>query len=163
MSVIVFKSTQKRCNPYAAFTEEDGTKHHKIPPHLYEELPEPPAPEGYDANPNLWYRTEQDEAPYVTYTPKPQEQVNEILIAVYESALDAHLDAVAKQYRYRDRFSFALRSAYPNKWRAQGQKFGEWMDTCNDQAYTLLDAVAAGGPRPTVAEFIASLPVFSPV
>jgi hypothetical protein len=82
------------------------------------------------------------------------------IIAQYESALDAHLDAVAKADRWRDRFTFALRAGFPNPWQAKAEAFGTWMDECNAQAYKLLNAVKAGtSALPSVDEFIASLPV----
>ena len=90
-------------------------------------------------------------------TPPTTEQ----LIAEYEAALDAHLDAVAQQHRYRDRVTFALRAGYPNPWQSAGAAFGSWMDSCNAQAYALLESVLAGGAElPTKAAFIASLPPF---
>jgi hypothetical protein len=93
-------------------------------------------------------------APVVTPT---QEQI----IAQYETALDAHLDAVAQQYRYRDRVTFAMRAGYPGPWQSDGAKFGTWMDTCNAQAYALLESVLAGEVGlPSKEDFIASLPVF---
>jgi hypothetical protein len=84
-------------------------------------------------------------------------------IVKYESALDAHLDAVAKQYRYDTRFTFALRAAYPGPWQAEGIAFAQWMDACNIQAFTLLQQVLAGqAALPSLADFIASLPEFKP-
>ena len=85
----------------------------------------------------------------------------EQLIAEYEAALDAHLDAVAKQHRWRDRVTFALRAGFPNPWREQGTKFGTWMDDCNQQAYALLASVLAGqAEMPSKEAFIANLPEF---
>jgi hypothetical protein len=84
-------------------------------------------------------------------------------IAKYEAALDAQLDAVARRYRYDNRFTFALRAAYPGPWRADGIAFAQWMDACNVQAFTLLQEVMAGqAVLPSLADFIASLPEFQP-
>lgn len=85
----------------------------------------------------------------------------EQLIASYESALDAHLDAVAQQHRYRDRVTFAMRAGYPGPWQSEGAKFGTWMDTCNAQAYALLQSVLDGETElPSKDDFVASLPPF---
>lgn len=84
-------------------------------------------------------------------------------IARYEAALDAHLDAVARQYRYDNRFTFALRAAYPGPWQAEGSAFAQWMDACNAQSFALLQQVLAGEAElPSLADFIAALPEFSP-
>lgn len=83
------------------------------------------------------------------------------LIALYESALDAHLDAVAKSYRYADRTRLALRAGYPNQHQALATAFGTWMDTCNDIAKQRYQDVKAGTTSlPTLEEFLALLPAF---
>lgn len=83
-------------------------------------------------------------------------------IARYEAALDAHLDAVARQHRYDNRFTFALRAGFAGPYQAEGAAFALWMDTCNYQAFQLLESVLAGESSiPSSAEeFIAMLPVF---
>ena len=81
------------------------------------------------------------------------------VIRQYEMALDAHLDAVAQSHRYDNRFTFAMRAGYPGPWQADGIAFGTWMDTCNEQAFTLLQNVLAGTAElPTIEDFIAALP-----
>lgn len=93
--------------------------------------------------------------------PAPPEPSPEDTIARYETALDAHLDAVAQFHRYRDRVTFALRAGYPGPWQAEGIAFGTWMDTCNQQALSLLNDVVAGrATLPTIQAFIADLPTF---
>lgn len=83
------------------------------------------------------------------------------LVAHYEAALDAHLDAVAQSYRYADRTRLALRAAYPNQHQALATAFGTWMDTCNDIAKQRYHAVKAGtSSLPTLEDFIAMLPPF---
>lgn len=96
--------------------------------------------------------------PYVAPEIRPSpEQV----IAQYESALNEHLDSVARQHRYDDRFTFALRSGYTGPYQADGKAFGTWMDTCNAQAYKLLEDVQAGRTTmPSIEDFIAGLPPF---
>lgn len=84
------------------------------------------------------------------------------VVAEYERALDAHLDAVAKSHRFPSgRHALALRAGYQNYWQALGTAFGTWMDQCNVQAATLLQSVLAGqAQKPTLEAFIADLPVF---
>lgn len=83
------------------------------------------------------------------------------LIKQYESALDAHLDGVARQHRYDDRKSFALRAGYVGPYQSEGIAFAQWMDNCNVQAYALLGEVLDGTTSmPTIQAFIATLPVF---
>lgn len=83
------------------------------------------------------------------------------LVAQYESALDAHLDAVAQSYRYADRTRLALRAGYPNQHQALATAFGTWMDTCNDLAKQRYQEVKAGiATLPTLDEFLALLPAF---
>lgn len=87
--------------------------------------------------------------------PPTQAQV----IAQYEAALDAHLDSVAKQHRYNDRFTFALRAGYHGPYHDEGVAFAQWMDNCNAQAYATLQAVLAGqAAMPSVEDFIGGLP-----
>lgn len=84
-------------------------------------------------------------------------------IARYEAALDAHLDSVARQYRYDNRFTFALRAAYAGPWQSEGIAFAQWMDTCNAQSFALLQDVLAGqAALPSLADFIDDLPEFAP-
>lgn len=82
-------------------------------------------------------------------------------IAQYESALDEHLDSVARLHRYDTRFTFALRAGFPGPYHDEAVAFATWMDACNVQAFTLLSEVQAGtATMPTIEVFIASLPGF---
>jgi hypothetical protein len=72
--MFIFKDSLKRANPFAPYTSPDGTRYPKIPQELLTEIPEPPAPEDYSEE--TYYRTEQDDAPYVIYTRKSQEQID---------------------------------------------------------------------------------------
>ena len=95
------------------------------------------------------------------YLADPAAPTPQAIIAMYEGALDGHLDAIAQQYRYRDRVTFALRAGYPGPYQVEGAAFGAWMDACNQQAYALLASVQRGDVEmPTIDEFIASLPEF---
>jgi hypothetical protein len=89
--MVVFKSNQKRANPYAAYTDEAGTKYTRIPAELLEEIAEPAAPGDYSDD--TYYRTEQDDAPYVIYTRKSDEQINE----AHNTKVWQQIDAVEKQ------------------------------------------------------------------
>ena len=93
-------------------------------------------------------------ADYVPPAPTP------LTGADFEAALDAHLDAVAKARRYTSRFTCALRAGYDGPFRAEGQAFASWMDTCNATAYALMAEVQAGTrPLPaTTQELIDTLP-----
>ena len=96
------------------------------------------------------------------FKPVSQPSTQAKIIAEYEAALDAYLDAVAQQHRYRDRVTFAMRAGYAGPWQSEGVKFGTWMDTCNAQAYALLESVLAGEAElPSKEDFIASLPEFA--
>ena len=74
--MFIFKSNQRRANPYAAYETEDGTRYPRIPAELLEEIPDPQPPEDYSDE--TYYRTEQDEAPYVVYTKKSDEQLAQV-------------------------------------------------------------------------------------
>jgi len=101
-----------------------------------------------------------DGVPYLA-DPAPVVLTQEQEIAKYEAALDAHLDSVAQQHRYRDRVTFSLRAGYPGPYQAEGIAFAQWMDACNVQAFTLLGKVLAHTAQlPTIEDFIAGLPVF---
>lgn len=97
----------------------------------------------------------------VVVEPEVIAETTEQIIARYEAALDSKLDSVARMYRYDNRFTFALRAAYAGPWHDEAVTFATWMDTCNAQAYTLLQNVIAGNEEiPTIEVFIAGLPEF---
>ena len=68
--------TQKRVNPYATYRDSEGTTYPRMPANLYTEIPDPTPPEDYTDE--TYYRTEQDEAPYVIYTKKSADQLNQL-------------------------------------------------------------------------------------
>lgn len=85
----------------------------------------------------------------------------EYVIKTYEAALDAHLNSVARQHRYDNRFTFALRAGYFGPYQAEAIAFAQWMDDCNVQAFARMSRVLAGlEPMPTIEALIAELPVF---
>ena len=66
--------TNRRVNPFATYRDSEGTTYPRMPTHLYTEIPDPTPPEDYTDE--TYYRTEQDEAPYVVFTKKSQEQLD---------------------------------------------------------------------------------------
>jgi len=87
-------------------------------------------PEQYE--PGKWRQTWVQESP-----PKPS-------IADFDMALTMHLDSVARQRRYDNRITCAVRAGYAGPFQAEGQAFAAWMDAQNAKAYTLLAEVQAG-------------------
>jgi hypothetical protein len=75
----MFTLNQKRFNIYAPYEAPDGTRYGNLTdPVLREqlgvvEIPDPQAPADYSQD--TYYRTEQDDAPYVVYTRKSDEQI----------------------------------------------------------------------------------------
>lgn len=78
-----------------------------------------------------------------TYVPPEPPSIDE-QIAVFDAALVAHLDATARERRYDNRVTCALRAGYPGPFQAEGIAFAAWMDQCNALAYSLLAEVVAG-------------------
>ena len=78
-----------------------------------------------------------------TYVP-PEPPSLEEQTAVFDAALVAHLDATARERRYDNRITCALRAGYPGPFQAEGIAFAAWMDQCNALAYQLLAEVVAG-------------------
>lgn len=74
--MFIFKDTKKRGPAYPSitpYTDQVGTRYPGIPQELLEEIPEPLMPEDYTQD--TYWRTEQDEAPYVIYTRKSEEMI----------------------------------------------------------------------------------------
>lgn len=89
------------------------------------------------------------------------EQFSAIMLNRYTTALNKHLDDVAKQRRYDSRITCSLRAGYPGPFQAEGIAFATWMDTCNAAAYQIW-ADVRNGVRPipvSIEAFIAELPV----
>jgi hypothetical protein len=74
--MFIWKSNQRRCNPAAKYTSPDGTRYTRVPADLYEEIADPIPPADYSDE--TYYRTEQDDAPYVVFTRKSDEQLAEV-------------------------------------------------------------------------------------
>lgn len=78
-----------------------------------------------------------------TYVPPEPPSIEE-QVTVFDAALVAHLDATARERRYDNRVTCALRAGYPGPFQAEGIAFAAWMDQCNALAYSLLAEVVAG-------------------
>lgn len=75
-------------------------------------------------------------------------------------ALNEHLNAVAGQRRYDNRFTCSLRAGYSGAFQAEGQAFAAWMDACNMAAYGIMAQCKLGlRPVPTESELIEEMPV----
>jgi len=101
-------------------------------------------PDSVRPQPEEDYFITENEDGSLNVTPRPAEQVLARKIRLFEQALDSHMDTVAREYRYNDRFTFALRAGYTGPWQAEGVAFAQWMDTCNATVYTMLEEVIAG-------------------
>lgn len=76
--------------------------------------------------------------------------------------LNAHLDAVAGQRRYDNRFTCSIRAGYPGPFREEGLAFAAHMDACNYKAYQIMAAVKLGQrPIPGEAELISEMPLIT--
>lgn len=58
--------------------------------------------------------------------------------------MDTHLDNVARERRYDNRITCALRAGFPGPFQLEGIAFASWMDECNAMAYQLLNDVMNG-------------------
>ena len=72
--MFIWKETKLRCNPYAPYTDEQGTQYPRVPRELLEEIPDPAR-----GNDEIEYTQEIDEAPYIVITPKPQAMIDTVL------------------------------------------------------------------------------------
>lgn len=157
--ITVLKSNQKRCNPHASYVTPDGTRHTKMPADLYTEIPEPAAPEDYSTD--YYYRTEQDDAPYVIYTRKSDEQIAAVRMKQCEQAVQSMLDAEAIAAGYdsiHTAVTYADEPAVP-KFQQDGIALRTRRSLVWAKCYEVMGAVAAGTRTlPTVDELMAELP-----
>lgn len=86
--------------------------------------------------------------------------VNADTKVTYEKALSDFLDKKAQERGYDTIHTAALRAALVNSpFHAEGVAYGDWMDACNAQGYSILAQVQAGTiPLPTEDAFIAMMP-----
>ena len=91
---------------------------------------------------------------------KAPEQIAEDIQRGLTQTLNDHLNAVATQRRYDDRFTCSLRAGFPGPFQAEGLAFAAFMDECNMVGYSMMKRAKAGEiPVPTDAELIAAMPV----
>lgn len=76
-----------------------------------------------------------------------------------ESAVDGHVDSVARAKGYDNRLTATMRAGYENPWQAEGIAFGQWMDSCYQYCQQVqADILAELRPIPTSQELISELP-----
>lgn len=157
--MFVWKHNRHRCNPYVQYIDENNNVHPQVPRHLYEEIPEPAVPDGYDRD--LWISMEQESAPYVTYTKRSDEQVTNILINRYTINVQQLLDSRAQELGYDDIKSavgYADEPAVP-KFQEEGKLLRAWRSLVWDKFYEIIDVVKARTREmPTWGELEAELP-----
>lgn len=78
----------------------------------------------------------------------------------YQRAIEALVDATARERSYSSAVSCASYVASTNAaWRAEAEAFVAWRDAVYTAAFAALAAVDGGAPAPSIADFIAALPV----
>ena len=83
----------------------------------------------------------------------------EEITAELTAALEAHYDTKARERRYDNRLTCALRAGYAGPFQAEGAIFAIWMDTCNEYGYQVMqDCLAGNRAIPTADELLAELP-----
>lgn len=93
--MFIFKDTLKRGPAYpesTPYTAPDGTRHDRTPRELLTEIADPLPPADYSEDTH--YRTEQDEAPYVVYTRKSDEQIAAAALSRTKGARMAAIDGI---------------------------------------------------------------------
>lgn len=89
----MFIKDNKRINIYAPFESQSGTRYGNLTdPYVRSllgvvEIPDPQPPEDYSEE--TYYRTEQDDAPYVVFTRKSDEQIEQARKARIQAQIDA--------------------------------------------------------------------------
>lgn len=95
-----------------------------------------------------------------TTPPEPKPKTNDEVIAELTAALEAHYDSKARERRYDNRLTCALRAGYVGPFQAEGIAFAQWMDNCNAYGYQVMaDCLSGARPIPTTAELIGEIPL----
>lgn len=131
--MFIWKDTLKRCNPYAPYTDEQGTQYVRVPSELYEEIPDPAR-----GNDEVEYTQELDEAPYIVITPKPQ--------AMIDAAHNAKIWAQIKALEASELAPRMVRDLAKESATNSAAKIGMTLD----QVYAI--AVAQGDAAPEAAK-----------
>lgn len=94
-----------------------------------------------------------------TWLAPSDEEMRAIALATHTSALEAHYDTAAREKKYDNRLTCALRAGYPGPFQAEGIAFAVWMDSCNAYGYEQIAKVIAGEREmPTPTGMISELP-----
>jgi hypothetical protein len=93
---------------------------------------------------------------------KPTEVLNAEVADIFTKVLETHYDSKAKERRYDNRFTCALRAGYVSAFQPEGVAFAQWMDACNAYAYGVMaEVVAQTRPMPTITQLLSELPVLT--
>lgn len=79
----ILKSSAKRCNIYAPYTDAQGTRYTQMPADLYDEIADP-----VRGDEQFYTNQEIEDAPYLVVTPKNIDQVREMLKARVDAIRD---------------------------------------------------------------------------
>lgn len=104
----------------------------------------------------------EDGAP-LAVVPTPPQPTQEQMVKIMADAVQAHLDAKARELGYDDIFTavtYADESAVP-KFQADGIALRRWRSLVWDECYTLLDLHGSDVESFTPSDLIANLPEFS--
>lgn len=78
---------------------------------------------------------------------------------VFIRKLEEYYDKMAQMKNYDNRYTCALRAAYPGPFKNEGTAFGIWMDECNRKCYEIFDNISRGESVPiTFEELVDQLP-----
>jgi len=78
----------------------------------------------------------------------------------FTKAIQAHMDAKAKERGYDNIVSACSYAGYENTFRVEGEAYGIWRASCWHYAYAQLGLIlSAERSMPTIEAFIAELPV----
>lgn len=84
-------------------------------------------------------------------------------VAECVAALDTHFDAKAHEKNYDNRITCMVRAGFAGPYQQEAIQFAQWVDSCNAQAYAILQACQAGQRQPPASPeaFLAELPTFT--
>lgn len=87
------------------------------------------------------------------------EERNREMSSLYLSELESFFDKKAREKRYDNRISCAIRSGYLGPYQDEGIAFAKWMDSCNELAYKTIESIESGEMEQIpVDEFIETMP-----
>lgn len=87
------------------------------------------------------------------------EAEQEIIIKMYEKAIDNHLNLIARQYRYDSIHTACSYASVENPFQAESQMFVKWRGNVWAHCYQVMNDVKSGARQiPSLEELIAELP-----